>query len=389
MKSTTAAIIKLTDHILKSFDERNFTIGVFLDLAKAFDTVNHTILLHKLQHYGIRNTALKWFHDYLQHRKQYTNFNNNLSTHSLITHSVPQGSLLGPLLFNIYINDLLKAPIFLKAILFADDSCFYLSGKNVTSLINYINVDLTNLNNWFISNKLTLNVNKSHYMIFSRKLVLQLNIPHICINNTQLEKVNNTVFLGILLQENLSWELQIKSIVKKLNQYCAVLYLTRDSLTKNALLLIYNSIIYSQLVYCNVIWARSSKIHVNKLFVAQKRVIRTITYKSRYAHTHNEFVNLKLLKVSEINKYFSSIFVYKSLNNLAYPLNYFSSSNQYEYNLRNNSNLNLPFVRSNQSQSSPSYYTCNIWNSLPQEIRNKPTLYSFRLSVKRYLLNQY
>ena len=108
-------------------------------------------------------------------------------------------------------------------------------------------------------------------MIFSRKLVLQLNIPHICINNTQLEKVNNTVFLGILLQENLSWELQIKSIVKKLNKYCAVLYLTLDSLTKNALLLKYNTIIY-----CNVIWARSSKIHVNKLFVAHKKIIRTI-----------------------------------------------------------------------------------------------------------------
>ena len=121
----------------------------------------------------------------------------------------------------------------------------------------------------------------------------------------------------------------------------------------------------------------------------QKRIVRVIMYRSRYAHTQDDFINLKLLNIDNINKYFSSIFVYKSINNLAYPLNYFTSANHHNRNLRNSNNLQPPFARSTQSQSSPSYYTCDIWNNIPLDTRNIPNLNTFRLSVKRYLLLQY
>ena len=389
-KSTSAAIIKLTDHILKSFDEHKYTVGIFLDLAKAFDTVDHSILLRKLFHYGIRGMPYQWLSSYLNNRKQYVNFNKISSNFLFLTHSVPQGSLLAPLLFNIYINDLLNTPMFLNSILFADDSCFYLSDSNITSLMNMINIELNNLNNWINSNKLTLNFKKSHYIIFSRKLNLNSNIPTLKINNNVIERVHNTNFLGLTLQDNLSWELHIKSITNKINKYCSVLYLTRHSLTKQSLLLIYHSIIYSNFVYCNVIWGGTYKTHINKLIKIQKRVVRIIMFRSRFAHTQNDFIDLKLLNIVNINRYFSSIFVYKSINNLAYPFNYFTFSNHVSYyNLRNSNDLRLPLVYSTQSQSSPSYYTCHIWNNLPLNIRNILNLNTFKLSVKKYLLDQF
>ena len=278
--------------------------------------------------------------------------------------------------------------MFLNSILFADDSSFYLSGSNITSLINLINVDIININNWITSNKLTLNLQKSHYIIFSRKLNLDLNLPNLNINNNIIERVSNTIFLGILLENNLSWGTHIKLITSKLHRYCSVLYLTRNSLTKKSLLLIYHSIFYSQIVYCNVIWGGTYRVHIDKLIKIQKRFIRVMMYRSRYAHTQNDFINLKLLGIDYINKFFSIIFIYKSINNLAYPLNYFTFSNQHNHWLRNCNDLRLTLVGSTQSQSSPSYYTCHIWNNLPQVIRNIPTLNAFRLAVKRHLLSQ-
>ena len=387
-KSTQAAIISLTDYILKSFDNNNSTIGLFLDLSKAFDTVNHSILLGKLKHYGIRGIAFDLLHSYLHKRQQFTNYNNHNSNYNFIIHSVPQGSLLGPLLFNLYINDLLNSTLFLKSILFADDSCFYLSGTDLSSMINYVNLDLIRINNWLISNKLTLNLVKSHYIIFSRKKIIG-DTPVLKINENIINKVAETKFLGITLQSNLSWHNHITNITNKLNKYCSILYLTRNSLTKSSMKSIYNSIIYSQLTYCNVIWGKMKKIHLHKLEVAQKRVIRTIMYRSKYAHTLLDFISLKILKIKEINIYFSSLFVYKSIHSLSYPIAYFTFANQHNYNLRNTYNLRPPFSRSLQGQTSPSIYTCNIWNELPQQIREATTLFSFRSSVKRYLLNLY
>ena len=148
--------------------------------------------------------------------------------------------------------------------------------------------------------------------------------------------------------------------------------------------LIYNTLIYSNLVYANVVWGNSPKKHIQPLVTAQKKVIRTIKFRNRYHHTNDDFYNLKILKLTGTNKYFASIFTYKSLNNLTYPVDYFNTaSNTNTYTLRHTNNLRPPLFHSTQSQQSPSYYCCNIWNNLPQEIKTKPSVASFKLFIKK------
>ena len=154
-------------------------------------------------------------------------------------------------------------------------------------------------------------------------------------------------------------------------------------------LILLRSIIYSSLTYCNIIWGKAPKTHTNKIFIAQKRIIRTINNRPRIHHTNSDFKNLRILKVKDINVYFSCIFAYKSINSLTYPLNYFTFSNNPIHNLRNNDNLRPPFMRSKQGQSSPSYYICDLWNKLPADIRSKPSVASFKSSLKQYLVRYY
>ena len=387
-KSTTSAILQLTDNILNSFDQEQFTIALFLDLSKAFETVDHHILLNKLEHYGIRETSLKWFESYLKNRKQIVKYKTQISSLQEISLSVPQGSLLGPTLFNIYINDITLSVNKLKSVLYADDSCFYLNHTNISTAINIINNELETLGNWFSSNKLTLNYEKSHFVLFSRKKKIQNNLDPIKINNINITQVRSTIFLGVTLQHNLSWKTHIDLILNKLNKFKAILYLTRNSLNNHSLKLIYFSLVYPSLTYCSIIWGKAPKKYLNQLFVAQKKIIRTIKYRDRYHHTNTDFIQLNFLKFYDVLKYFALVFVYKSLNNISCPLNYFEYST-HTYNLRRQNNLRAPFMRSSQSQTSISFFGCHLWNDLPLEIRNKPSLGSFKHSVRRRLMAQY
>ena len=179
--STTHALLTFVDKVAHAIDNFEHTIGVFLDFSKAFDTINHEILLYKLNHYGIRGRALEWFKDYLTNRKQFVNIKGHDSQYKLISCGVPQGSLLGPLLFILYINDLQNSSHILSFICFADDTNLFLSHRNPNTLINQLNNELKFVQSWIHANKLSLNIEKTHYMIFSNSLnVLPGNVK---INN--------------------------------------------------------------------------------------------------------------------------------------------------------------------------------------------------------------
>ena len=164
--STKHAILDLVNQIQINMGQSKYICGIFIDLRKAFDTVNHSILLSKLQHYGIRGIVKDWFSSYLLNRIQTTQIGNDISEKNRLLTGVPQGSVLGPLLFLIYINDIYNSSDKLQFYLYADDTNLLYADKSLRSLESIVNGELANIYNWLIANKLSLNIKKSNFVIF-------------------------------------------------------------------------------------------------------------------------------------------------------------------------------------------------------------------------------
>jgi retron-type reverse transcriptase len=184
--STDHAILSIIDKIQKAIDERDYSCGIFLDLSKAFDTVNHQILINKLKHYGIRGVAINWLISYLSNRKQLVSIGNVTSDQEIISCGVPQGSVLGPLLFLLYINDFDQCSDLLDFHLFADDANLFFKHKNLITLQSDLNNELNNIFTWLCANKLSLNIDQSNFVIFhppQKKIPFNVNL---FINNKEL-----------------------------------------------------------------------------------------------------------------------------------------------------------------------------------------------------------
>ena len=167
--SSYMALLTLMDKLISSLERKEFVIGIILDFSEAVDTVDHAILLRKLCHYGIRGNALKWFTSYLSNHRQYVTYNGVVSVMKGISYGVPQGSILGPFLFLIYINDLCSMCKYTTPILFADDTNLFCRSPDIKTMESNINNELTEISLWLKVNKLSMNIKKTHYMVFSKK----------------------------------------------------------------------------------------------------------------------------------------------------------------------------------------------------------------------------
>ena len=266
---------------------------MFIDLSKVFDTVNHNILLNKLSLHGIKNNSLKWFSSYLSNRKQYVQTSVFKTTNLNVVCGVPQGSILGLLLFIFYVNDLCRVSNILELIMFADDTNLFFSHKNIKELFLNVNSELSKVIQWFNGNKLSLNKDKTKYTIFHKvrqKDNIPLKLPSLFINDKEIKQVDSIKFLGIMLDEHLTWRNHITAIENKISKKLGLLYKAKRVLNMNALKSLYFSFIHSYLNYGNIVWAsvtqtklkklvfvpmwgRVGKIHVGHITVARKILI--------------------------------------------------------------------------------------------------------------------
>jgi hypothetical protein len=256
--------------------------------------VNHDILLQKLNHYGVRGIGNSWVHSYLSDRSQFCTFGDKISSTTKITCGVPQGSILGPLLFLIYINDLGNIFNHFETILFADDSNLIIKGKSILSIEQKINQDIPLLTSWLQTNRLSLNVSKTHIMVFGKKNKNKENHISTTIEGTTLEVVTQTKCLGINLDNELSWKYHALHISKKIAKSIGIPYLT----------------------YCSVIWGMASDNILWPIFRTQKRAIRIIDNLRGRTSTKSTFYKYQILRLLEIYKYSALIFVYKYKNDL-------------------------------------------------------------------------
>ena len=313
--STTHALIDLTEAIRQAIDNNKFACGVFVDLAKAFDTVDHKILLKKLEHYGIRGIANSWFHSYLTNRKQYVSISGNDSSLSKIDLGVPQGSVLGPLLFLIYINDLHCAIKYSKARHFADDTNLLLINNSLKQLKKQLNIDLKLLTNWLKANKISLNSSKTELILFkspNKKINYELKIK---LNGTKIFPKSEVKYLGIIFDPHLNWSSQVDSLAVKLARAAGMLAKVRHYVSTETLRSIYFAIFSSLLHYGSLVFGQTRNSHTIRLEQIQNKAIRIINFADFCAPVSPLYHKSKILKFFDQVKLENSFFVHKYHNN--------------------------------------------------------------------------
>ena len=236
---TELAALKLANHLITEMDNFKVPTNIYIELSKAFDTLSFDILLKKLEHYGINGSAKRLIHSYLTDRLQFVEFNSYKSTYLPISTGVPQGSVLGPLLFLIYINDLFLISNIFSMLMYADDTTLYC---NIDQDVNkeVINVELAKLSEWLGANKLALNISKTKYMIFhtSNRAV---KYPNLKINNNYIEHVFEFYFLVVIFNSHMNWNTHINYIASKISRTVGILYRLKDIYPQSVLLTLYNT----------------------------------------------------------------------------------------------------------------------------------------------------
>ena len=370
--STTHALIHMTEAIRSALDSGSVTCGIFVDFQKAFDTVNHDILLKKLDHYGFRGVINSWFRSYLTDRKQKVVINGFESENKVLPHGVPQGSVLGPILFLIYINDLHRSIKYSTTYHFADDTNLLHISKDYKSLQKKVNYDLFSLHKWLTANKISLNDGKTELIYFRKSgIAPTLNIK---LHGKTLTPSKFVKYLGVYLDEFLSGNTQCTELSKKLNRANGMLAKARHYVPEADLKNIYHAIFSSHILYGSQVWTSKLISVTDKISRLQKSAMRIMTFSEFRAHSEPLFKKLEILKFRDSISVNNCSFVYDYFhNNLprSFTNTFFRSENLHNYSTRQatSGQLYKPSCKTTSFGLKCIYMRCiDSWNQYSNDI---------------------
>ena len=365
----------------RAVDNNLYTCGVFLDFAKAFDTVNHQILLKKLEAYGIRGIPLKWFTSYLFNRQQYVSVNSVESSKQTMKCGIPQGSSLGPLLSLLYINDIINCSDQLNFRIFADDTNVFASSPSIRDLEKLMNEELAKIKEWCDLNKLSINIKKTNYMIVKspKKKPGNTNItlPNNDGNSDIIEKTDHIKYLGVFLDEKLSWKHHIAYVCSRIARNTGIFTKLRHYMSLAQLKQLYYSLVHPYISYAILAWGSGSKTQIKKVQTKQNIVIRTIFFAT--SHGKNTESALPLLNLLDILSV-TSILRCKHLN-----LHIDGIIKHYQTSLTTISSMLMIFTRTKIGKQSVSSIVVDLWQDLSTSLKNLNT-FTFPGKVKQSLL---
>ena len=312
----------------------------------------------------------------------------NSSTKS-IEYGVPQGSILGPLFFILFMNDFSRASQLLFSILFADDTSVFLIGKEYTQLIKSLNEELKKVSRWLNANGLTINLKKTHYMVFHRARIKAKDL-NVEMQGNNIDCVTTTKYLGVIIDNKLKWTSHILYIKNKISKTIGLFYKMRQYLERKALINLYYSLVFPYLIYCNEVWGNASAVHLEPIIKIQKRAIRTITFSSYLSPSEPIFQSLNILNFRKLVIQRVCLLMFKiSKCDVPKPLHsLFRTNNSYHnYQTRRSESIHVPIGRTEAIYKTFSYFGAHIWNHISNNISTNVSYSSFKHLVKFYIQN--
>ena len=388
-KSTTAALLDVYNTWALEIDKGNEVCAIFFDLKKAFDSVPHRKLIDKLTVIGLNPYILRWITFYLSNRKQYVILNGETSPTTDVMSGVPQGSVLGPLLFLIYINDAEHEPLSTGNVmnLFADDTLFY---RIITSSLDYIQLqsDIDTFACWVDNNNLTLNASKCKYMVVSKRKSRAVPCQAMMLHNQPMERVSSYKYLGVIICNDLSWSPHIDRITSKTRQLIGMLYRRFYKWSSSsALLQLYLSFIRPHLEYAVQVWSPYLQKDIQKLELVQKFALKVCLKK--WNCSYSELLHESgIPELSDRRKILSLMYLYKAANGLMSVPDGIIVPRLCVHNTRSSNQVTYiqPSARTNTYHHSFFPSVISLWNSLPKLVVSAPSVQSFKRILSSYIV---